>query len=98
MKDAIVAGHDIKSALCFNTGSVAHCVYDSLNSLIITERGRVKSKLASLAKGLLVQPNKMHDPVEDAFTSLEIFLKLSECCVPPKATGWTDSSFSSIFV
>lgn len=31
LKDATVVGHDIKSeerALCFDTGSVAHCVYD----------------------------------------------------------------------
>ena len=32
LRDAIVVGHKIKSderALCFDIGSVAHCVYDS---------------------------------------------------------------------
>ena len=97
LRDAIVVGHDIASdekALCFNIGSVAHCVYDtatnaSLNSLVTTESGKPKSKLAGLAKGLLdqeIQRHSQHDPVEDAFASLEIFLKhrdLFEEAPPP---------------
>ena len=63
-----MVGHDIKSderALCFNIGSVAHCVYDtatntSLNSLVPSERGKIKSKLASLVENLLGQTIQHH--------------------------------------
>ena len=40
--------------------------------------GKRSSKLAGLAIGLLgqeIQRNRMHDPVEDAYASLEIFLR-----------------------
>ena len=49
-----------------------------LNSLVHTEVGKHLSNLAGLAIGLLgqqIQRNKMHDPVEDAYAPLEIFLK-----------------------
>ena len=60
-----------------------HCVCDTaenvdLNSLVPSERGKPKSKLANLVHHLLgktIQANKDgHDPVEDAFAALEIFL------------------------
>ena len=82
-------------ALCFDIGSVAHCVYDTatnprLDSLVHTEVGKHLSKPAGLAIGLLgqeIQRNNMHDPVENAYAFLEIFLKhrdlFEEAILPP---------------
>ena len=89
LKDAIVVGHDIRNderALCFGLGSVAHRVIDTatnptLNDLVPSEKGKIKSKLSGLASALLgrdIQGGAVHDPVEDAFASLEIFLKYRE--------------------
>ena len=86
LKDAIVVGHNIKSdesALCFHLDEVAHRVIDTatstvLNDLVPSERGKINSKLSGLASSLLgrdFQSGAVHDPVEDAFASLEIFLK-----------------------
>ena len=55
LKDAIVVGHDIRSderALCFSLDSVAHRVIDTatnptLNDLVPSEKGKIKSKLSS---------------------------------------------------
>ena len=90
MKDAIVVGHDIDNdihALDYTVAefsSLVHCVYDTadnafLNCLVPSERGKPKSKLANLAHhlfGKTIQANEdgHHDPVEDAFAALEIFL------------------------
>ena len=102
LRDAIVVGHNIKSderALCFDIGSVAHCVYDTatnarLNSLVLTERDKPQSKLAGLAIGLLgreIQLHSPHDPTEDAFASLEIFLKYRDLFkeAPPPCSSRT---------
>lgn len=89
LKDAIVVGHDIESdekALRFSVSSVAHRVIDTatnpeLNHLVPSERGKSKSKLSVLTSALLgrdIQSSAVHDPVEDAFASLEIFLKYRE--------------------
>ena len=89
LKDAIVVGHNIESderALCFQVNQVAHRVYDTatnarLNDLVPSERGKIYSKLAGLASYLLgkgIQSETVHDPVEDAFATLEIFLKHKE--------------------
>ena len=89
LKDAIVVGHDIRNderALCFNLSSVAHRVIDTatnpgLNDLVPSEKGKIKSKLSGLASALLgrdIQGGAVHDPVEDAFASLEIFLNHRE--------------------
>ena len=89
LKDAIVVGHDIRNderALCFCLDSVAHRVIDTatnptLNDLVPSEKGKIKSKLSGLASALLgrdVQGGAVHDPVVDAFASLEIFLNHHE--------------------
>jgi RNA exonuclease 4 len=89
LKDAIVVGHDIESdeqALCFNLDEIAHRVMDTstcraVNDLSSSEKGKIKSKLSKLASSLLrrsIQSGDVHDPVEDAFASLEIFLKYRE--------------------
>jgi DNA polymerase III epsilon subunit-like protein len=89
LKDAIVVGHDIESdecALCLNLNEIAHRVMDtatcsSVNGLSSSEKGKIKSKLSKLASSLLrrsIQSSAVHDPVEDAFASLEIFLKYRE--------------------
>ena len=77
---------EVMRALCFNLSSVAHRVIDTatnpaLNNLVPSEKGKIKSKLSGLASALLgrdIQGGAVHDPVEDAFASLEIFLNHQE--------------------
>ena len=99
LRDAIVVGHDIIhdiKALGLtrsNFTSMVHCVCDTgkntkLSDLVPSEKGKPTSKLASLAKNLLgrdIQTDIHHNPIEDAFATLQIFLKHRELFVedPP---------------
>ena len=64
---------------CTQFGTVFDTVTNaSLNALVPSERGKVQSKLAGLALSLLgetIQQHTVHDPVEDALASLQIYLK-----------------------
>ena len=65
--------HNIQSdkrALCFPINSVS--TNTRLNNLVPSERGKVN---ASHLLSKDIQSDSMHDPAEDAFASLEIFLK-----------------------
>lgn len=89
LRDAIVVGHDIihdiKAMGLTRTefSSLVYCICDTgkntkLSDLVPSERGKITSKLASLAHNLLgreIQTDEHHDPVEDAFATLEIFLR-----------------------
>ena len=81
-----MVGHNIRCdfrALQLSMYPTVHCVYDtatnaSLNGLVPSERGNPQSKLAVLAISLLgetIQWHRVHDPVEDALASLQIYLK-----------------------
>ena len=89
LKDVIVVGHNIRcdeQALCCNLDETAHRVMDTatcndVNGLSYSEKGKINSKLSNLAPSLLgrsIQSSDVHDPVEDASASLEIFLKYRE--------------------
>ena len=65
-----------------------------LNSLVPTERDKPQSKLAGLAIGLWgreIQLHSPHDPTEDAFASLKIFLKYRDLFkeAPPPCSSRT---------
>ena len=87
LKDAIVIGHNIRSdfdalELSMEDAGV-HCVHDTatnadLNALVSSEADKPQSKLRILAQCLLdraIQCQDVHDPEEDAFASLDLFLK-----------------------
>ena len=89
LKDAIVVGHDIMhdiNALGLTKtefSSLVYCICDTgkntrLSDLVPSERGKKTSKLAALAHNLLgreIQTNTQHNPIEDAFATLQIFLQ-----------------------
>ena len=87
LKGAIVVGHNVRSdfdALELSTEDAGLlCVHDTamnadLNALVSSEADKPQSKLCVLAQCLLdraIQCQDVHDPEEDAFASLDLFLK-----------------------
>ena len=87
LKDTILVGHNIQSDLAALDLQVADCgvhsVYDTatnaeMNSLVDREAYKPQTKLSVLAQHLLgqaIQCTNVHDPEEDAFASLDLFLK-----------------------